>query len=146
MKTNRLFIILFIGMFALANAGFAQDKVYKDGSVWEVSFIRLKSGMEDDYIKSLKTTWKAMQDEGVKAGLILSYKILAGSASSPSDWDMMLMIEYKNLASMEGNEDKWDAISKKVIGGQEAMKTLMENRVNMREIYGQKLLREVVYK
>jgi hypothetical protein len=102
--------------------------------------------MTDEYLDNLKNNWKATHDEAMKQGLIVSYKILQGVASNPDDWDIMLMTEYKSLAAMEGQEDKWEAISKKVIGGEEAMKKLNESRVSMRTIYGGKLLREVVYK
>ena len=47
---------------------------------------------------------------------------------------------------MEGNEAKWDAIQKQVVGSEEDQKKLREMRVNMRTMYGTKLLREIVYK
>ncbi len=56
------------------------------------------------------------------------------------------MTEYKNLASMEGQDDKWDAIFKKIVGNEDAQKKLSESRVSMRTIYGEKLMREVNYK
>jgi 5-bromo-4-chloroindolyl phosphate hydrolysis protein len=110
-----------------------------------VSFIKTNANMSEDYIKSLKTTWKAVHDEAIKQGLILSYKILVGTAANPEDWDIMLLAEYKNLASMDGTEDKWDAIEKKVVGNDDAQKKLNETRVNMRTIYGGKMLREVIF-
>jgi hypothetical protein len=124
----------------------AQEKSYKDGSVWQVGFIKVSANMNVEYLNNLKNNWKATHDEAVKQGLILSYKILQGTAANPEDWDIMLMTEFKSLAAMEGSEDKWEAISKKVIGGEEAMKKLNESRVSMRTIYGGKLLKEVVYK
>jgi len=145
MKTKILLLVVVLA-FALNTSSFAQERTYKDGSAWTVSFVQIKNGMGRDYLNSLKTTWKAVQDEGVKQGLILSYKILEGNASNPDDWQIMLMVEYKNLASMDGNEDKWDAISKKVVGSEEDQKKLREIRVNMRTMYGTKLMREVVYK
>ena len=145
MKTKILFLV---ALFAIAfSAGsFAQERQYQKGSEWTVSFVQIKNGMNRDYLNSLKTTWKAVQDEGIKQGLILSYKIFEGNASNPDDWQIMLMIEYKNMAAMEGNEDKWEAISKKVVGSEEDQKKLREIRVNMRTMYGTKLMREVVYK
>src|SRR6185436_16921661 len=124
----------------------AQMKVYKDGSPWEITFIKVKANMGDEYLKSLKGNWKTMHDEAIKQGLIVSYKILQGQASSPDDWDIMLMVEYKNLAAMEGQDDKWEALMNSVLGGEQAMKTLNQSRVDMREIYGSKVVREVVYK
>jgi hypothetical protein len=58
----------------------------------------------------------------------------------------MLMVEFKDLASMEGKDDKWDAIYKKVIGDETTEKQLREIRVSQRTIYGEKLLKEVIYK
>jgi len=145
MKTKILLLVVVLAIVLTTN-GFSQERTYKDGSAWSVSFVQVKNGMSLDYINSLKTTWKAVQDEGIKQGLILSYKIFEGNASNPDDWQIMLMVEYKNLASMDGNEDKWDAIQKKVVGNEEDQKKLREMRVNMRTMYGTKLMREVVYK
>jgi hypothetical protein len=145
MKTRILLMIVLL-VIALSTNSFAQERNYKDGSAWTVSFVQVKNGMGRDYLNSLKTTWKAVQDEGIKQGLILSYKIFEGNASNPDDWQIMLMVEYKNLACMEGNEDKWDAIQKKVVGTEEDQKKLREIRVNMRTMYGSKTMREVVYK
>jgi len=137
-------VILLVVVFSTGS--FAQDRTYKDGSAWTVSFVQIKNGQGIDYLNSLKTTWKAVQDEAVKQGLIVSYKILEGEASNPDDWHILLMVEYKNLAGMEGNEDKWDAIQKKVVGSEEDQKKLREIRLNVRTLYGTKLMREVVYK
>lgn len=145
MKT-RILVLIFALTMVLTFNSFAQERTFKQGSAWTVAFVQVKNGMGVDYINSLKTTWRAVQEEGIKQGIILSYKILEGNASNPDDWQIMLMVEYKNLASMEGNDDKWDAIQKKVVGNEEDQKKLRELRVNMRTMYGTKLMREVVYK
>ena len=145
MKTRILLLIVLLVIVFSANS-FAQERTYTAGSAWTVSFVQVKNGMGRDYLNSLKTTWKAVQDEGIKQGLILSYKIFDGTASNPDDWQIMLMVEYKNMAAMEGNEDKWDAISKKVVGSEEDQKKLRDIRMNMRSMYGTKLMREIVYK
>jgi hypothetical protein len=144
MKTT-IKILLMVFVLTVSCRTFAQDKVYKDGSVWAVSFVKVNSNMGDEYLKNLKNTWNAVHTEAVKQGLILSFKVLSGKAANPEDWDIMLMSEYKNLASVEGNEDKWDAIYKKVVGDEATMKKLNESRSSMRTIFGDKLLREVVY-
>jgi hypothetical protein len=145
MKT-RISLLIIMLVIALGTNSFAQERMYNSGSAWTVSFVQIKNGMGIDYLNSLKTTWKAVQDEGIKQGLILSYKIFTGNASNPDDWQIMLMVEYKNMAAMEGNEDKWDAIQKKVVGSEEDQKKLRDIRVNMRTMYGTKTMREVVFK
>lgn len=134
-------------LFMLINvSSFAQDREYTSGSVWTVSMIKTKPNMSVEYINSLKANWKAMNDEAKTQGLILSYKILEGSAANPEDFDIMFLVETKNMASMEGNEAKWEAIRKKVLGSDEAAKTVNQARVNVRELYGSKLMHEVIYK
>jgi hypothetical protein len=145
MKAKILLVTILLAV-VFSTGSIAQERTYKDGSAWTVSFVQVKNGMGRDYLNSLKTTWKVVQDEAIKQGLIVSYKILEGTASNPDDWQIMLMVEYKNLASMEGNEDKWDALQAKVVGSEEDQKKLREIRVNMRTMYGTKLMREVVYK
>ena len=139
-------LVLMAFTLTLSSSLYSQDKSYKDGSVWQVGFIKVSANMNIEYLNNLKNNWKATHDEAVKQGLILSYKILQGTAANPDDWDIMLMTEFKNLAAMEGSEDKWEAISKKIIGGEDAMKKLNESRVSMRTIYGGKVLKEVIYK
>jgi len=144
MKPRNLLLIVLL-VVAMSVNSFAQERTYKTGSTWTVSFVQIKNGMSRDYLNSLKTTWKAVQDEAIKQGLILSYKVFDGNASNPDDWQIMLMVEFKNLASMEGNEEKWDAIQKKVVGSEEDQKKLREMRQNMRTMYGAKTMREIVY-
>ena len=122
MKNVIALFILTIGL-SYGSAVFAQDQSFSNGSVWQIGFIKTGANMQTDYLNSLKSNWKATHDEAVKQGLILSYKILSGASANPGDWDIMLMTEYKSLAAMEASEDKWETISKKVIGGEEAMKS-----------------------
>jgi hypothetical protein len=145
MKKSVNILVVVIAM-TISMSAFAQDKAYKDGTVWTVSLIKSTTNMGKDYLTNLKTTWVAVHDEAVKQGLIVSYKVLSGASSNPDDWDIMLLTEYKNLASMEGQDDKWDAIFKKVVGDDAAMKKLSETRVSMRTIYGEKVMREISYK
>lgn len=138
-------MIMIAVLMMLGFKGFAQNKVYKDGSVWVVTTVKTTYGAGDEYIKSLQTTWKAVNDEAVKQGLILSYKILQGVAANPEDYDMLLLVEYKNLAAMESSSDKFDAIYKSKVGDESAMNKLRDSRVSIRTIMGSKVMREVVY-
>lgn len=145
MRTALRLMILVL-LITASTASYAQTRNYKDGSVWAVSIIKSETGQSIAYLNNLKTTWKGIMDEAKTQGLILSYKILDGTSANPDDFDIMLMVEYKNLAAMEGNDDKFDAITAKVIGNDDAQSKLRDNRVKMRSIYGTKLMREVVYK
>ncbi len=139
-------IVLIVIALTMGTTVMAQTRNYKDGTVWTVGFIKTSANMGDQYLNTLKNNWIAVQDEAVKEGLILSYKVLYGEAANPDDWNIMLLTEYKNLASMDGIDAKWDAIEKKVIGDEKAMQQLNDSRANVRTIYGGKILREALYK
>jgi hypothetical protein len=143
-KIITLFTVVMV-FIAVVSAN-AQEKPYKDGSVWSVGMIKTNANMSKEYLKQLKSTWIAVHDEAVKQGLILSYKVLSGVSANPDDFDVMLLVEYKNMASMEGQDAKWDEIYKKVVGNDDAQKKLSESRLVMRSVYGGKLFRELIYK
>jgi hypothetical protein len=89
---------------------------YRPGSVWEMSFIRMKPGMDTAYLNYIATDWKRIQESAKKEGLILSYRVLSTEAHDPTDWNLILMTEYKDLATFEANEQKADAFFQKTVG------------------------------
>jgi hypothetical protein len=124
----------------------AQDKPYKEGSVWAVTFVKIKPGMFDQYLRDVGPQRKRTMDEAQKQGLILSYKILSGSASNREDWDLMFMDEYKNWAAFDGLSEKFEAIESKLIGSEEKRTQIMVKRSDVREIVGDKVLQELILK
>jgi len=71
MKT-RISLLIVVLVIALGVNSFAQERTYTSGSAWAVSFVQIKNGMGRDYLNSLKTTWKAVQDEGIKRNSVKS--------------------------------------------------------------------------
>jgi hypothetical protein len=79
---------------------------------------------------------------------VLSSKILYGEASNPQDFGVILMFEVRNMAALDGFRAKEDAALQKVFGAnvEQATKSLAAKRVEMREIYGEKIMREITLK
>ena len=102
--------------------------------------------MEDDYLKKLAKIYKATNDEEKKQGIIMDYKILFGSASSPHDFDILIMTEFKNMAAFDGLREKEDPIVNKIIGNADVQRQGAVQRMEVREILGDKLMREVTLK
>jgi hypothetical protein len=109
-----------------------------------MAFIRMKPGMETAYLNYVATTWKANQEAFKKEGLILSYKVLTTEGHSPSDYNIILMTEYKDLATMEASEPKADALAQKVEGDDTKQMQGYKERAEIREIVGDRLAREIV--
>ncbi|HEX8097903.1 MAG TPA: hypothetical protein VF507_07700 [Pyrinomonadaceae bacterium] len=128
-------------------SGFAQvNRPFKNGSVWNISFIRMKPGMDTAYLNYVATDWKKEQEALKADGQILSYKVLATEAHGTGDWNLLLMTEYKNMATMEANEEKADALAQKVIGNDEKQRQGYRERLEIREVMGERLAREIVFK
>ena len=134
-------------MAALIIAGitFAQMKrPYHEGSVWDVSFIRVKPGMDSAYMNYLATDWKKEQESMKKAGISMSYKVIASEPHGPTDFTLMLMTEYKDLATMEANTQKADDLSQTVSGTDEQQMEGYKRRLEIREVLGTRLSREII--
>jgi hypothetical protein len=131
---------------ALAGPAMAQEKPWKDGTVWNVTFVKTKAGMGDIYLRDLAANWKRLMDAAQKEGLIVSYRILGGSAANRDDWDLMLLTEAKNWASFDNATAKWDALSAKVIGPEDKQQQMVIKRVDVREIVGEKVMQEIIFK
>jgi hypothetical protein len=123
-----------------------EDGPYKDGTVWSVSFIKVEPGMFDVYMRDLAVARKKLMEEAKKQGLIVSERMLAGNSMGQGDWDLMLMVEYKNWVAFDGLNDKFDAIALKIVGTEEKPVQMMTKRVETREIVGRKVFQEITFK
>jgi hypothetical protein len=119
---------------------------YTEGGVWQITMVRTKPGMSDDYLKALARIFKTTNDEAKKQGIITDYKILTGDAATPGDYDILLMIQYPNMAALDGLRDKTDPIAAKTIGSEDQQRQLAVKRLEIREIMGDKTMREITLK
>ena len=146
MKTKRIVIgSVTLVMVIAAVSVFAQiSRPYHNGTVWNISFIRIKPGMDSAYMNYLANSWKAEQEAQKKDGNIVSYKVMSVEGHTTGEFNLMLMSEYKSLAAMEASEDKADAVTQKVVGNDETQMKGYNDRLAVREIIGDRLAREVI--
>ena len=149
MKTTLFFSVLFavLFLFPFEQILAQQEDMYEDGTVWSLTFVRTVANKTDDYLNGLANTWVASMEEAKKEGLILDYKILQGNAANKDDYNLVLMIENKNLATFDPNkqrDDAFDAIQKKVQDKMgDEFKTTVANYENIRDLQGTKIMREI---
>jgi hypothetical protein len=158
MNTARKFIAIAAALVSGSGLCFAQSSTtttttvesstapYTEGTVWQITMVRTKPGMGDDYLKGLAKNLKAIFEEEKKQGLVVSYKILLGDASTPSDFNIINMVEYKNMAALDGLRAKTDPIGQKIAGGEDQQREAAMKRAELREIVGSKLMREITLK
>lgn len=124
--------------------GGKSPRPYHDGSVWATQFIRIKPGMEPLYMAHITGPWKTMHEAMKKEGLILSYKVLTSESHTPMDWNIVLMTEFKDLATMEANQQKEEAAIERILGDDEKQIAGYKARAEIREVIGERLAREVI--
>ncbi len=135
---------LLLGIASLCSA--QSDAPYTEGPVWNVTMVKTKAGMTDEYLKGLAKTLKASLEEAKKQNLVVDYKILLGNAATPQDFDILVMVESKNMAAFDNAREKFDPIARKVVGTTDQQQSLAVKRLDIREIVGTKLMREITLK
>jgi len=122
------------------------DAPYTEGPVWTITMVKAKAGMADEYLKGLAKTFTSAMDEAKKQNLIMDYKILLGPAATPQDFDILLMVESKNMAALDGLREKTDPIARKIQGTPDQQLATQTKRLEIREIMGSKNMREITLK
>ena len=117
-----------------------------DGPVWVMTFVKTKSGLSDEYLKSITGLLKPIFDEERKQGIILDYKILSGDAAGDRDFNVIIMVQYPNAAALNGLRARTEPIIDLIIGPAEKRRDLAAKRLDLREILATKTMREITLK
>ena len=149
MKITKKVQVVALATFSLGIASpcVAQsDAPYTEGPVWTVTMVKTKTGMTDEYLKELAKTLKGTLEEAKKQNLVLDYKILLGNPATPQDFNILIMVESKNMAAQDNTREKFDPIARKVVGTTDQQQAIQVKRLDIREILGTKLMREITLK
>ena len=119
---------------------------YTEGPVWTLTMIRTKPGLEDEYLRQITGTVKPVYEAEKNQKLVLDYKILIGDAMGPNDANIVILVEFANMAAFDGLREKTDPILQKVMGSDDQQRTTMVKRLDVREILGTKTMREITLK
>ena len=146
---NKFLILIVSIAVSTASMGLCRaqsDAPYTEGPVWTVTMVKAKAGMTDEYLKGLAKTFTGAMDEAKKQDLMMAYKILLGNAATPQDFDILLMVQSKNMAALDGLREKTDPIARKVEGTPDQQRATQTKRLEIREIIGSKNMREITLK
>jgi len=148
MTKNRTLLAILLAV-GVAGPNLAQvpgyDSPYTEGTVWGFTFVRVNPGMLWEYVRSLKAEMAPI-DEAKKQGLMLSYRIVVADASTPDDWNVVIISEYKDMATLDGFDAKMDAIASKAGFNEQKDKAAVVKRGDLRRLLGSKLGRELLLK
>jgi hypothetical protein len=146
---TKLLIIIVSVAVSTAFTGFClaqSDAPYTEGPVWTITMVKTKAGLGDEYLKELAKTLKGSLEEAKKQNLVVDYKILLGNAATPQDFNILIMVESKNMAAQDNLREKFDPIARKIVGTTDQQQAIQVKRLDIREIMGTKLMREITLK
>jgi len=125
----------------------AQDRPYSEGPVVNVSYVRIKPGMFDRYMKYLDTDYKRLLEAQKKEGVVLDYGVYSSPEQHQDDWNMVLTVTYKNMAALDNLRDRVEPIMMRTLSTtpEKAAQASIE-RDAMREAMGSRLLRQLILK
>ena len=133
-------------LVSVSGEAVAADRPYSEGTVSVVSSIRTEPGQGDAYMRYLATTYKQLMEEQKKAGLIVDWSVYTTRPRTADGPNLYLITTYKNLAAMDGLQDKMEAIQEKMFGNQEARDAATVARGKMRTAVGSEVIRKVEFK
>lgn len=135
-------------LFCLVSTGIAQQpRPYTEGPVVTFGYIRTKPGMFDKYMEYLDGNYKRLMEAQKKAGLILDYAVYTSPGATESDWDVLLVTTYKNMAALDNLDDRTEPIVAATLSqNREQANQAFVGRGTMRDAVGQRLLRQLILK
>ena len=120
--------------------------VYDNGSVWNFTEVKTVDGHFDEYMQWLATQWKAQEEALKKAGVIKSYKVLIAVDARSHEGDLILAVEYPNMAVFDRSVASQYALQKKIFGSLTQASKEQAARGSIRTLKSDYLMREVLLK
>ncbi len=141
-----------LAMTFAASAANADLEMYKDytvsDAVWSVTTIKVKSNMVDAYLEGLKKTWAASNEVAKELGQLEDYKIYASDLPESGDFNVLLVVKFKNNDALAPNKARYDAFMAKwgEARNKESTERAQRDYPAMRVITGEYQLREITLK
>lgn len=117
-------------------------------AVWSVTTIRVAPNMDDAYLEGLAKTWVSTNEIAKKLGQIEDYKIYRSDMPQSGDFNLLLVVKFKNTSDLAPSKARYDAFMKE-LGKEESDKVTEYSQKNypaMREIVGEYQVREITLK
>lgn len=139
--------LLLVSTLAVADLEPWKDYDQSD-AVWSVTTIRVAPNMDDAYLEGIAKTWVSTNEISKKLGQIEDYKIYRSDLPQSGDFNLLLVVKFKNTSDLAPNKARYDAFMKE-LGKEESDKVTEYSQKNypaMREIVGEYQVREITLK
>ncbi len=102
--------------------------------------------MFNSYLKNLSQVWRRFLEEQKKTGDVVSYKMLNVQNTRDGEPDLILMVEFKNMAVFDRGVAWFEEMAAKIMGSLEDMQSDNIDRQKLRTIRSSVLTREIHFK
>ncbi len=150
---KKLLSCIALAATALATtAAFADLKPWKDftpsEAVWTVTTVKVDPNMGNAYLEGLQKTWVSGNKLAKELGHIEDWKIMRSGLPESGDFNLLLMVKYKNAEMAAPNEARYNEFMQKYTEKQsdEVTEFSQKNYPGMREITGEYRFRRIILK
>ena len=143
--------IMIVALVAVSSLFAQPGETWNVGeSVYRVVTIDLEPNVDAQYLNQMKRTWTNNMEVFKAEGLVEDYQILRSINNYDSDFDLLLIVKYKNLATLDSNPKnakKWDKAQEKArkIISQDQAQQITATFPKMRTVRDEMFMREITF-
>jgi hypothetical protein len=115
--------------------------------VTNVTTVKVDSNMIDKYLEGLRDTWAPANDVAKELGQIEDYAIYVSELPNGGDFNVVLVVEFKDSAALQPKKEEYDAFMKKWgDANREKTEKIVLTYPDIRVINGEYYMREITFK
>ncbi len=137
---------LLVALFALSANAQNNERNYENGTVWTIGYIETKPGYFNAYMNNLEQQWLQFIKQQQKDGDVLSYKVLNIISTRDEEPDLILLVEWKDMAVFDRSLDYFEELTRKVAGSIDTQVERNIDREQLRNLRGGQIARELIFK
>jgi hypothetical protein len=140
-------VALLAALLAPLPSTLAAQEHYTLGPISRIILVDIKPGRGAEFWTDLRRTLRPLYDEYKKQGLIEGYSVgLKTTAEGPQDWDVAIVLTFKNWAALDTFAIKGDSVSMRYYGSYGKRSAAGTRRVEFGTTVGSFLVRDVTLK
>jgi hypothetical protein len=135
-------------LLLISQTALAQLEPWKDYDIskelWNVTMIKVKPNMSDEYLEGLRDTWVASNRVAKELGQIEDFFIYRSQVGASGDANIILVVKFADSSQLEPNKAEYDRFMKAWgTANEDKTREITKNYPAMREITGEYLLRRI---
>ena len=144
-------ILIALSLTFLSQSALAQLNPFTDYDIskelWNVTMVKVKPNMSDDYLEGLRDTWVASNKVAKELGQIEDFHIFQSLVGASGDANLILVVKFTDSSQLEPNKGEYDKFMKAWgDANQDKTREITKNYPAMREITGEYMVREITIK